>query len=178
MDKLKKVLSGEDGDNNSDGTGILERANQASTLSWGTRMKGFFFCFIFGVLCSILGTCMLWLPWFGLIVFAVLYTVGNICALSSTMFLIGPIQQLKNMFAKERALATVIMLVCLVLTLCSAFWVWPVLHPIRQGLHPQMLFCVFLKCLSDHSGCWPGVVSMETNCISIFCMLLPHLLSA
>uniref|UniRef100_A0A3Q3D8D2 Vesicle transport protein n=1 Tax=Hippocampus comes TaxID=109280 RepID=A0A3Q3D8D2_HIPCM len=123
MDKLKKVLSGEDEDNNTDESGILERASQASTLAWGTRMKGFLLCFILGILCSILGTCMLWLPGFGLAVFAVMYSVGNLCALSSTMFLIGPCRQLKNMCAKERALATTIMLVCLVLTLCSAFWV-------------------------------------------------------
>lgn len=74
-----------------------------------------------------------------------------LCA-SSTMFLMGPLRQVKKMCAKERALATVIMLVrphtnthtwvfvgnrkkththwtcaspqvCLVLTLCAAFWV-------------------------------------------------------
>ncbi|XP_019746149.1 vesicle transport protein SFT2B-like [Hippocampus comes] len=134
MDKLKKVLSGEDEDNNTDESGILERASQASTLAWGTRMKGFLLCFILGILCSILGTCMLWLPGFGLAVFAVMYSVGNLCALSSTMFLIGPCRQLKNMCAKERALATTIMLVCLVLTLCSAFW-WN-----NNGL--ALLFCV------------------------------------
>ncbi|XP_022619708.1 vesicle transport protein SFT2B-like [Seriola dumerili] len=134
MDKLKKVLSGQDDGNNADGTGILERANQASTLAWGTRMKGFVVCFILGVLCSILGTCMLWIPGFGLAVFAVLYSVGNICALASTMFLVGPCRQLRTMCAKERALATAIMLVCLVLTLCAAFW-WK-----NNGL--ALLFCV------------------------------------
>ncbi|KAM9334247.1 vesicle transport protein SFT2B-like [Symphorus nematophorus] len=134
MDKLKKVLSGEE-DGNSDGAGgILERANQASTLAWGTRMKGFLICFVLGVFCSVLGTCMLWIPGIGLAVFAVLYSVGNICALASTMFLIGPCRQLQTMCAKERALATVIMLVCLVLTLCAAFW-WK-----NNGL--ALLFCV------------------------------------
>lgn len=133
MDKLKKVLSGED-DGNSEGPGILERANQASTLAWGTRMKGFVICFILGVLCSILGTCLLWIPGFGLAVFAVLYSVGNICALASTMFLIGPLRQLKTMCAKVRVLATVIMMVCLALTLCSAFW-WK-----NNGL--ALLFCI------------------------------------
>uniref|UniRef100_A0AAQ4Q8M6 Vesicle transport protein n=1 Tax=Gasterosteus aculeatus aculeatus TaxID=481459 RepID=A0AAQ4Q8M6_GASAC len=108
MDKLKKVLSGQD-EANSDGTGILERANEASTLAWGTRMKGFAVCFVLGIVSSILGSCMLWVPRVGLAVFAVLYSVGNLSALASTMFLIGPCRQLKTMFAKERALATVIM---------------------------------------------------------------------
>ncbi|XP_068586051.1 vesicle transport protein SFT2B-like [Cebidichthys violaceus] len=133
MDKLKKVLSGQDEGNN-DGTGIIERANQASALSWGTRMKGFIVCFVLGIVCSVLGSCMLWIPGVGLAVFAVLYSVGNISALASTMFLIGPCRQLKTMCAKERALATVIMMVCLVLTLCAAFW-WK-----NNGL--ALLFCV------------------------------------
>ncbi|XP_077370101.1 vesicle transport protein SFT2B-like [Festucalex cinctus] len=159
MDKLKKVLSGEDEDNNSDGTGILERANQASTLSRGTRIKGFLLCFILGILCSILGTCMLWLPGFGLVVFAVLYSVGNICALASTMFLVGPFKQLKNMCAKERALATVMMLVCLVLTLCSAFW-WS-----NSGL--ALLFCV----LQFVAFTWYGLsyIPFARDCIIKLC---------
>ncbi|XP_017260702.1 vesicle transport protein SFT2B [Kryptolebias marmoratus] len=133
MDKLKSVLSGQD-DGSADGSGILERANQASTLAWGTRMKGFIICFILGAFLSILATCLLWIPGFGLPVFAVLYSFGNICALGSTMFLMGPVRQLKNMCAKERAIATIIMLTCLVLTLCAAFW-WK-----NKGL--ALLFCI------------------------------------
>ncbi|KAM6893022.1 vesicle transport protein SFT2B-like isoform 1-T1 [Lycodopsis pacificus] len=133
MDKLKRVLSGQDEGNN-DETGIIERANQVSTLAWGTRMKGFIVCFVLGIVCSVLGSCMLWIPRVGLAVFAVLYSVGNVSALASTMFLIGPCRQLKTMCAKERALATVIMMVCLVLTLCAAFW-WK-----NNGL--ALLFCV------------------------------------
>ncbi|XP_063734207.1 vesicle transport protein SFT2B-like isoform X2 [Eleginops maclovinus] len=109
MDKLKKVLSGQD-DSSSDGTGIIERANQASSLAWATRMKGFGICFVLGVLCSVLGSCLLWIPGTGLVLFAVLYSVGNISALASTMFLMGPCRQLKAMCAKERAFATAIML--------------------------------------------------------------------
>ncbi|XP_029923984.1 SFT2 domain containing 2b [Myripristis murdjan] len=132
MDKLKRVLSGQDG--SSDSTDILEAANQASTLAWGTRVKAFLLCFVLGVSCSILGSCLLWLPGVGLAVFAVLYSVGNLCSLASTMFLMGPLKQLKRMCAKERALATVVMLVCLVLTLCAAFW-WK-----NNGL--ALLFCI------------------------------------
>ncbi|XP_061895478.1 SFT2 domain containing 2a isoform X2 [Entelurus aequoreus] len=40
----------------------------------------------------------------------------------STMFLMGPVKQLKRMCDKTRALATAIMITCLVLTLCAAFW--------------------------------------------------------
>eukprot|EP00091_Calanus_sinicus_P025393 TRINITY_DN9673_c0_g1_i1.p2 TRINITY_DN9673_c0_g1~~TRINITY_DN9673_c0_g1_i1.p2 ORF type:complete len:117 (-),score=28.47 TRINITY_DN9673_c0_g1_i1:77-427(-) len=43
-------------------------------------------------------------------------------AIGSTLFLMGPMKQLSNMFAKTRVIATVVMLSALVLTLCSAFW--------------------------------------------------------
>ena len=38
------------------------------------------------------------------------------------MFLMGPVKQMKNMFAKTRLVATIVMIVAFVLTLCSAFW--------------------------------------------------------
>ncbi|KAG5261978.1 hypothetical protein AALO_G00290730 [Alosa alosa] len=132
MDKLKKVLSGQDGTN--DDSNILQTVNDASTLSWGTRVKGFAICFVLGVLCSVLGTCLLWIPGAGLAVFAVLYTGGNFASLASTMFLMGPLNQLKRMCEKTRALATAIMLTCLILTLCAAFW-WK-----NNGL--ALLFCI------------------------------------
>ncbi|XP_053273043.1 vesicle transport protein SFT2B-like [Pleuronectes platessa] len=121
MDKLKKVLSGQDVGGDTEDPGVLERANQATTLAWGKRVKGFLVCFILGLFMSLLSTFMVWIPGFGLAVFVVFYTVGNICVLASIMFLVGPWRQLRTMCARERALATVLVLVCLVLTLCSAY---------------------------------------------------------
>uniref|UniRef100_A0A3Q2Y053 Vesicle transport protein n=1 Tax=Hippocampus comes TaxID=109280 RepID=A0A3Q2Y053_HIPCM len=109
MDKLKSVLSGEES-RREDRT-ILESVNEASTLGWGTRVKGFIACFVIGGVCAILGVCLLFLPRIGLILFIVFYTFGNICALGSTMFLMGPVKQLKRMCDKTRALATTIMIV-------------------------------------------------------------------
>ncbi|XP_077440219.1 SFT2 domain containing 2a [Vanacampus margaritifer] len=120
MDKLKSVLSGEE--SRRDDRTVLEAANEASTLGWGTRVKGFIACFVIGGACAILGVCLLFLPRVGIILFIVFYTFGNICALGSTMFLMGPMKQLKRMCDKTRALATAIMITCLVLTLCAAFW--------------------------------------------------------
>ncbi|XP_034460827.1 vesicle transport protein SFT2B-like [Hippoglossus hippoglossus] len=122
MDKLKKVLSGQEEGVDPEGPRALERANQAVTLGWGRRVKGFLVCFILGAFMSLLATFMLWIPGFGLAVFVVFYTVGNICILASIMFLVGPWRQLRTMCARERALATFLVLVCLVLTLCSAYW--------------------------------------------------------
>lgn len=38
-----------------------------------------------------------------------------------TMFLMGPLKQLKSMFAKTRVIATILLLICIVLTLVMAF---------------------------------------------------------
>ncbi|XP_061539768.1 SFT2 domain containing 2a isoform X2 [Phycodurus eques] len=137
MDKLKSVLSGEE--TRRDDRTVLETVNEASTLGWGTRVKGFIACFVVGGVCAILGVCLLFLPRIGLILFIVFYTFGNICALCSTMFLLGPMKQLKRMCDKTRALATTIMITCLVLTLCAVFW-WK-----NFGL---ALFFVILQVLS------------------------------
>ncbi|XP_029004791.1 SFT2 domain containing 2a [Betta splendens] len=132
MDKLKSVLSGEE--SRRDDRTVLQTVNEASSLSWATRVKGFVGCFVVGGVCTILGICMLFLPKIGLTLFIVFYTFGNICTLGSTMFLMGPMKQLKRMCDKTRALATTIMITCLVLTLCAAFW-WK-----NFGL--ALLFCI------------------------------------
>ncbi|KAM4700480.1 vesicle transport protein SFT2B-like [Discoglossus pictus] len=130
MDKLKKVLSGQD---NEDRSG-LDEVIETSSLGWGTRIKGFIACFAFGVIFSILGVGLLWVPRKGTVLFAVFYTLGNVASLCSTMFLMGPIKQLKRMFEATRLIATIVMLACFVLTLCSAFW-WKI-----KGL--ALLFCL------------------------------------
>nr|KAF6291653.1 SFT2 domain containing 2 [Myotis myotis] len=79
MDKLKKVLSGQDAE---DRGGLAEVAD-TSSLSWNTRIKGFIACFVAGILCSLLGTFLLWVPRKGLYLFAVFYTFGNIASIGS-----------------------------------------------------------------------------------------------
>ncbi|XP_023594200.1 vesicle transport protein SFT2B isoform X2 [Trichechus manatus latirostris] len=106
MDKLKKVLSGQD----TEDRGGLSEVVEASSLSWGTRIKGFVACFAIGILCSLLGTLLLWVPRKGLILFIVFYTFGNIASLGSTIFLMGPMKQLKRMFELTRLIATTVML--------------------------------------------------------------------
>ncbi|CAL8359357.1 unnamed protein product [Boreogadus saida] len=117
MDKLRRVLSGHEDNEESGLTQILD----GSTLNYSTRVKWFVICFAAGVLCSILGAALLFLPG-GIKLFAVFYTIGNVAALSSTCFLMGPFKQLKRMFEPTRLIATIVMLLCLALTLCAAFW--------------------------------------------------------
>ncbi|XP_056271097.1 SFT2 domain containing 2a [Pseudoliparis swirei] len=120
MDKLKSVLSGEEA--HAENRTIAQTVNEASTLGWGTRVKGFVACFVVGGVCAVLGVCLLFLPKVGIILFIVFYTFGNLCTLFSTMFLMGPMKQVKRMCDKTRALATTLMITCLVLTMCAVFW--------------------------------------------------------
>lgn len=118
MDKLKKVLSGED--NNSEDNSILSPVLDAATLSWSTRIKGFIICFVIGILLSLLGTVALFLH--KTTVFALIYTLGNLTSMASTCFLMGPLNQLKKMFASTRIIATILVLSMVVLTLFAALY--------------------------------------------------------
>jgi hypothetical protein len=52
--------------------------------------------------------------------FAVFYTLGSLASLGSTMFLMGPLKQIKAMFSSTRIIATVIVLLSIVLTIFFA----------------------------------------------------------
>ncbi|XP_075874946.1 vesicle transport protein SFT2A [Nelusetta ayraudi] len=130
MDKLRRVLSGRE---DNEELGLTSQVLDASSLSFSTRVKWFCICFGAGILFSILGSALLFLP-NGLKLFAVFYTLGNITALASTCFLMGPLKQLKRMFEPTRLIATIVMLLCLALTLCAVFW-WN-----KKGL--AIIFCV------------------------------------
>ncbi|KAJ8923232.1 hypothetical protein NQ315_001788 [Exocentrus adspersus] len=120
MDKLRRVLSGNESPDEE--SGIMSQLDEASTLSWSTRLKAFLICFIIGILLSFLGSFALFLHK-GMVVFAVFYTLGNITSMLSTCFLMGPFNQVKKMFAPTRLTATVLVLVSLIMTLVSAL-VW------------------------------------------------------
>ncbi|XP_030745390.1 vesicle transport protein SFT2A [Sitophilus oryzae] len=117
MDKLKRFLSGNDTPDEE--SGIMSQLNDASTLSWSTRIKGFIACFIIGVLLSLLGSFALFLSQ-GIKTFAVFYTLGNVISLLSTCFLMGPVNQLQKMFHSTRAIATCLVIASIVMTLVAA----------------------------------------------------------
>ncbi|XP_063977682.1 vesicle transport protein SFT2A isoform X2 [Diachasmimorpha longicaudata] len=117
MDKLRRALSGQE--QCDEESGIMTQVMNETTLSWSTRIKGFAICFVVGILLSFLGSFALFLHK-GLKVFAVFYTLGNIVSLASTCFLMGPVNQLKKMFAATRIIATVLVFVSIAMTLYSA----------------------------------------------------------
>ncbi|XP_063589938.1 vesicle transport protein SFT2A isoform X2 [Penaeus vannamei] len=139
MDKLRKALSGRDNseEQEEERGNIITQVIDSNSLSWSTRVKGFAICFILGFLFSLLGSALFFLPK-GTILFAIFYTLGNVMALSSTCFLMGPVNQCKKMFAKTRIIATIIMFVALIMTLIAAF----VVH--KKALALLMVIIQFL----------------------------------
>ncbi len=54
------------------------------------------------------------------VTFGILYSIGNLVSLCSTAFVVGPMKQVKNMFAEKRIIATIVFLSAMVLTLVVA----------------------------------------------------------
>ncbi|KAL5961226.1 Vesicle transport protein SFT2B, partial [Taenia solium] len=92
------------------------------SLSYSSRIKGFVICFVLGILMSLLSNLFFLLPGRGISLFALFYSVGNLCALASTFFLMGPVKQCKRMFAESRIVAALLFLIFLVLTIVSAVY--------------------------------------------------------
>ena len=88
------------------------------SLSLRQRMAGWAACYSLGIILTFLS--------FGSLAqlilgrpkrFAILYSVGNITSLASTMFLVGPRKQWAKMWEKQRAVSTLIYVMSLISTL-------------------------------------------------------------
>lgn len=97
-----------------------ETAGLCTSLDWSTRIQGFLFTFGIGMILSIGGTVNLYLLNFP--AFAILYSLGTVVSLGSSMFLRGPIAQLKAMVEPTRAAATAAMLIFTFLTLMAGLY--------------------------------------------------------
>ncbi|GMH19693.1 hypothetical protein Nepgr_021534 [Nepenthes gracilis] len=96
-----------------------EDINGICTLSPLQRIYGFAGSLLAGLACMILSLVVFASP----IKFAILFTLGNVLAVGSTAFLVGPAQQLQKMFDPVRLYATVVYLGCVVLALICALWI-------------------------------------------------------
>jgi len=97
-------------------TGFMDEVNSQLTMSWSRRIIGF-------VSCVLLGGGLVFLSTFFLLAprsFGKFYTLGNLLLLGSTLFLVGPYRQFKNMCGRERAFATTIYIVTMLATLYTA----------------------------------------------------------
>ena len=101
------------------GSDVAKNPCPCCQLSFRQRLIGFVSCFSLGFLLSCIATTKLWTSdYTG---FGSLYSVGNVLALCSTGFLMGPVTQIKNMFHSNRIGATLAYLVMIAVTLSVAF---------------------------------------------------------
>lgn len=106
------------------------------TLTRTQRIWGFILSIVLGTLCMFLSTIFLPTILVTSRKFALLYTLGNLLLVGrfvikdvsvycfcSTTFLMGPMQQLKTMFNRERVVPSVLYLTSMILTIVCAIQV-------------------------------------------------------
>lgn len=93
--------------------------NRDCTLSTKQRLYGFAICLAAGLACTFLSM----LVFFNPIKFGITFTFGNLLALGSTAFLIGPKRQVVMMLDSVRIYATAIYLASIIIALFCAFFV-------------------------------------------------------
>ncbi|KAH6760506.1 Got1/Sft2-like vescicle transport protein family [Perilla frutescens var. frutescens] len=95
---------------------LLEGTEGLCSLSPMQRIYGFGACLLAGVVCMFLSLIVFAMP----IKFALLFTFGNVLAVGSTAFLIGPQQQLRMMVDDARVYTTAVYSGCVILALVCA----------------------------------------------------------
>ena len=92
----------------------------AKLLTRRQRLYGWLGCMVLGGLLSMLSTLFFWGGKKMLASFAITYTLGNICAICSSCFFVGPCTACRMMFKPVRRVAASVYLSCLVATIVVA----------------------------------------------------------
>ncbi|XP_075501631.1 uncharacterized protein LOC142539799 [Primulina tabacum] len=93
--------------------------NRNCTLSTKQRLYGFAICLAAGITCTILSMLVFFKP----IKFGITFSFGNMLALGSTAFLIGPKRQVTMMLDPVRIYATAIYIASIIFALFCAVYV-------------------------------------------------------
>ncbi|KAJ8554317.1 hypothetical protein K7X08_024995 [Anisodus acutangulus] len=104
------------GDNEDQQDNLFGEQEALCSLSPLQRVYGFAACLFAGLICIFLSMIVFVKP----IKFSLLFTFGNMLAIGSTAFLIGPVQQISMMMDPVRVYATSIYAGCVVLALICA----------------------------------------------------------
>ena len=99
---------------------VLTKDTMCPSLTVKQRIYGFLACFCFGLLLSFISIGGIFGALMNPVKFAIVYSLGNLCSLGSTLFLLGPAAQIKRMFKKTRYIATSLFLLSLIATLVFA----------------------------------------------------------
>ena len=103
---------------------VLTKDSACPSMPVKHRIAGFIVCFILGFALSILSTVLFIIGSLEAYKFAIFFSLGNICSLLSSLFLIGPCRQLKRMFEKTRIAATILVLFFIAFTLIYALVIY------------------------------------------------------
>ncbi|KAB2008751.1 hypothetical protein ES319_D10G119600v1 [Gossypium barbadense] len=98
---------------------FMDDFNRQCTLTTKQRLYGFAICLVSGLTCTLLSILVFFHP----IKFGITFTFGNLLALGSTAFLIGPKRQVSMMLDPVRIYATAIYLASMIIALFCAFYV-------------------------------------------------------
>ena len=101
---------------------ILTKDSACPSFTVKQRIYGFLICFGLGLLLSFLSIGGIFGGLLNPKKFGMLYSLGNICSIGSTLFLIGPMRQLKRMFKQVRFVATLLYLGSLAGTIVFCFF--------------------------------------------------------
>ena len=117
------------------------------SLTLKQRLIGFTICMTIGVLLDILSFGILFSALSGDISrFAIPYAIGAIFSILGSMFLCGPLKQLKSMFHKKRVITTIVFLLAIIMVLVSAL---AIESPILVLIFIIIQYCAFTwYCLS------------------------------
>lgn len=106
---------------NQEQEGLLDEIADECKLTKRQRLYGAVGCYALGAFCGFLSTLMMWGGPKHVKQFAFFYTVGNLCSIGSSLFLVGPRRQLQVMCLPVRRVACCIWIGAMVLTLIIAF---------------------------------------------------------
>ncbi|CAA3029368.1 vesicle transport protein SFT2B isoform X2 [Olea europaea var. sylvestris] len=98
---------------------FMDDFNRNCTLSTKQRLYGFVTCLVAGITCTLLSM----LVFFNPIKFGVTFSFGNLLALGSTGFLIGPKRQVAMMLDPARIYATALYIASIIVALFCAVYV-------------------------------------------------------
>jgi hypothetical protein len=100
--------------------GMTGGLDEYTTLSKTNRLYGCLICLGIGALCIFIAIGFLPSILLTSRAFAFFYTIGNICLVSATFFLVGPMRQMRMMLEKDRIIPSLSFISSLVLTMLAA----------------------------------------------------------
>jgi len=162
----------------------LEELTSCPAMSYKTRLTGFIICYAIGSLFWLLSTPAIPFILVAPAKFAVPYTLGSLISMASTMFMVGPSRQLKNLCKEDRRattsiyigsmfgtlffafqnlgiLGTLLCLVCIGLQMGSMVWYVASYVPGGQS----MVRAFGQKCIA----CCPSCMSTCLSCLRACC---------